>query len=206
MRRSVVLFIIFLISGLWLRSAEAKIARGGGGMQPHVQNRSADTNRGNLNSGNRNAANDNRRSVNAANVNRGNVNAANINRGNVNAANVDRRNVNAANINRTNINAANVNRNVNVHSGYWDDPGWGWGSFATGAAVGATTAAAGAAIANSHPDTVVVAAPPVGSVVSTLPPSCSMAAGGPTLYSCDGVYYQPFYSGSNLVYQVVPAP
>jgi hypothetical protein len=172
MRRIAVSFIIFLISGGWLVSAEAAIARGGGGMRPHVQNRSA-------------------------NISRANINTANINRANINR--------NVANVNRN----VNVNRDIDVHGwhgGYWDDPGWGWGSFATGAAVGATTAAVGAAIAD-HDDTVVVTPPVAGTVVATLPPSCSMVTmGGPTTYNCGGVYYQPYYSGSNLVYHVVPGP
>jgi hypothetical protein len=45
MRKTVGLFVIFLFGGVWLESAQATIARIGGGMQPHVQNRSADVNR-----------------------------------------------------------------------------------------------------------------------------------------------------------------
>src|SRR5215831_12176117 len=112
MRKASIYLIIFLISGLWLGSAEAQrgrvggggaragglsggggISRGGGDMQPQVQNRST-----------------------------GNFNSANVNR-------------DVTNVNRN----VNVDRDVDVHGGYWhggywDDPGWGWGSFAAGAA------------------------------------------------------------------------
>jgi hypothetical protein len=195
MRRASIYLIIFLISGLWLGSAEAQrgrgggggraggisggggISRGGGDMQPRVQNRST-----------------------------GNFNSANI-------SNVDRTNINSANVNRnvTNVNRnVNVDRDVDVHGGYWhggysDDPGWGWGSFAAGAAAGVTTAAVGAAAAGHH-DTVVVP-PPTGTVVATLPPSCTMVGtSGTALYDCGGAYYRPYYSGSNLVYEAVQNP
>ena len=197
MRGASIYLIIFLISGLWLGSAEAQrgrgggggraggisgggggISRGGGNMQPRVQNRSA----GNFNS---------------ANINRGNIGSSNIDRTNIN-----RNNFNSANVNRnvTNVNR-NVDRDVDVHGGwnggYWDDRGWGWGSFAAGAAVGATTAAVGAA----------VVAPPAGTVVTTLPSSCAMVGtSGTAIYDCGGSYYRPYYSGSNLVYEAVENP
>ena len=199
MRRASIYLIIFLISGLWLGSAEAQrgrgggggraggisgggggISRGGGNMQPRVQNRSV-----------------------------GNFNSANINRGNIGSSNIDRTNINRNNFNSANVNrnVTNVNRNVNVdrdvdvhggwNGGYWDDRGWGWGSFAAGAAVGATTAAVGAA----------VVAPPAGTVVTTLPSSCAMVGtSGTAIYDCGGSYYRPYYSGSNLVYEVVQNP
>src|SRR5262252_2246201 len=205
MRKATIYLIIFLISGLWLGSAEAQrgrgggvragglsggggISRGGGDMQPRVQNRSTGD-------------------FNSANVNRGNISSSNVDRTNVN------RNFNSANVNR---NVSNVNRNVNVdrdvdvhgglNGGYWDDHGWGWGSFAAGAAAGATTAAIGAAAAG-HNDNTVVVAPPTGTVVATLPPSCTMVGtSGTALYDCGGAYYRPYYSGSNLVYEAVPNP
>jgi Family of unknown function (DUF6515) len=208
MRRASIYLIIFLLSGLWLGSAEAQrgrggggggragglsggggISRGGGDMQPRVQNRST---------GNFNSANVNRGSISSSNLDR-----TNINRNNINSANVNR---NVTNVNRN----VNVDRDVDVHGGwnggYWDDRGWGWGSFAAGAAVGATTAAVGAAAAD-HNDTVVVAAPPAGTVVATLPSSCTMVGtSGTAIYDCGGAYYRPYYSGSDLVYEVVQNP
>jgi hypothetical protein len=77
-----------------------------------------------------------------------------------------------------------------------DDPHWGWGSFAGGAAAAATGAAVGSAIANRNE---AVAAPEAGTVVSSLPAGCSGAGG-----SCGGVNYQPSFDGSNVVYQVQP--
>jgi hypothetical protein len=201
MRRIIVVLTILFMSGMWLTVAQASIARGGGGARPAVGNRSA---------GNINRADVNRGNVNTANVNRGNVNAANVNRGNVNTANVNRNNVNRNNISgntvNRNVNNTNINRNVNAQgwgNHYWtDDSHWGWGSFAGGAAVGAATGAAvGAAAAGSHPSNVVVAAPPMGTVVTTLPPECTPAGNGQ--YICGGVTYQPSYEGTNLVYQVV---
>ena len=186
MRRIIVIFAVLLISGVWSGVAEARIARGGGGARPAVGNRSAGSG--------------------GANINRGNINSANINRSNVNRSNIDRNTVNS-NVNR-NVNNVNINRDVDVHgwgNRYWvDDNHWGWGSFAAGAAAGATTATVGAAIADS--DNVAVAAP-AGTVVAALPASCpAVTTGGTTLYNCDGVYYQPSYDGSSLVYQVVPGP
>src|SRR5262245_57508254 len=105
MRKASTYLIIFLISGLWVGSAEAQrgrgggggaraggfsggggISRGGGNMHAQVQNRST----GNFNS---------------ANINRSNISSSNVDRTNVN------RNFNSANVNR---NVSNVNRNVNV--------------------------------------------------------------------------------------------
>ena len=176
MRKIIVVLTILVTSGMWLTVAQANIARGGGGhARPSVGNRST----GNINRGN---------------INRGNVNAGNLNRGNLNRGNVNRGNVNRQ------FNNANINRNVNANG--WgnhfvaDDPHWGWGSFAGGAAAAATGAAVGSAIANRNE---AVAAPEAGTVVSSLPPGCSGAGG-----SCGGVNYQPSFDGSNVVYQVQP--
>lgn len=80
-----------------------------------------------------------------------------------------------------------------------DDPDWGWGSFAAGAAIKAAVDDD-----DDDNDVVVVTAPPIGTVVGRLPPSCSrVSSEGKTLYRCDHVYYRPVYQGSNLVYQVV---
>jgi hypothetical protein len=143
------------------------------------------------------------RNVNA-NVNRNvNVNQnvnANVNR-NVNAnqnvnANVNRnvnvnQNVNA-NVNR-NVNAnvnqnVNVNRNVNVNA----SGGSTYHPVATAAAV--TTAA-------------VITGAVIGSMVNTLPPSCTATiVNGVTYQNCGGAWYQPQYAGSQVTYVVVNAP
>ena len=79
------------------------------------------------------------------------------------------------------------------------ESGLGWGSFAAGAAVGAV----GAAAAYDHPDTVVIA-PSTGGYINTLPSNCyAVDEGGTPLYNCDGVYYQPTYQGSSLMYEAV---
>jgi hypothetical protein len=133
---------------------------------------------------------------------------------------VGNRNVNVnrnANVNRNvNVNNnVNVNRNVNVnvHGGYYgggccyyhDDPNWG--AFAAGAAVGVATTAAVAAATSHRSTTVVVQAPPVGSTIGVLPGGCTtVTAPSAVIYSCNNVYYRPFYQGTSLVYQVVTYP
>jgi hypothetical protein len=86
---------------------------------------------------------------------------------------------------------------------YYDDPGWGWGSFAAGAAGVAAGAAIGAAI-DDDDDVVVVNTPAAGNYVSTIPSGCALeSSGGATIYNCGGVLYEPYYEGSTLVYRVV---
>ncbi len=128
------------------------------------------------------------------NVNRGaNVNRnanANVNR-NVNA-NVNRNA--SANVNR-NVNAnvtrnanVNVDRNVNVN-GYRGGYNNGWNH-----PVGTGLAVVGAAAV-------------IGSIVYSLPPSCSMVqSGGVTYQRCGSTWYQPRYSGTSVQYVVVNSP
>jgi len=114
------------------------------------------------------------------------------------AANVNRANINNANVNRANINNANVN-NINVNNGYggnyrldYDvDNGWHH-PVAAGAAFGVAAAVTSAAI---------------GSVVYTLPPSCTTTVVNGVSYSnCGGVWYEPQFSGTSVEYIVVTAP
>ncbi|RZL86759.1 MAG: hypothetical protein EOP82_28850 [Variovorax sp.] len=85
---------------------------------------------------------------------------------------------------------ANVNRNVAVvNTGRYND---NYHPVATAAAV--TTAA-------------VVTGAVIGSMVRTLPPSCSATiVNGITYQNCDGTWYQPQYAGSQVTYVVVNAP
>lgn len=133
----------------------------------------------------------------ASNVNRNaNVNQnANVNRNaNVNQnTNVNRNtNVNQnTNVNRNvNVNQnVNVNRNVNVNGGYYG-PGYHSGPSVAGV-VAAT----------------VVTAAVVGSVVRSLPPSCTTVyANGFAYQNCGGTYYQQQYQGSSVTYIVVNQP
>lgn len=109
------------------------------------------------------------------------------------AANVNR-NANAnANVNRNvNVNQntnVNVNRNVNVSGGYYGP------NYHSGPSVAGVVAAT------------VVTAAVVGSVVRTLPPSCTTVyANGFAYQNCGGTYYQPQYQGSNVTYIVVNQP
>lgn len=120
-------------------------------------------------------------------VNRGaNVNHnANINR----SANANvNRNANV-NVNRNaNVNVdrnVNVNRYNNVHvdvDNRWNHP------VGTAVAIGATAAV-------------------VGSIIYSLPPSCSMVSvGGVTYQQCGSTWYQPRYSGTSVQYVVVNPP
>jgi hypothetical protein len=104
------------------------------------------------------------------------------------------------NVNRnTNI---NVDRDVNV----WGRPGYygdrydnDAGAFVAGAVIGGIT---GAAIASASQPTLVV-----GSHVSVLPSGCvTLITAGVTYHRCDTLYYRPYYNGSSLVYEIVPAP
>jgi len=82
-----------------------------------------------------------------------------------------------------------------------------FGAAAVGVAAGAV---AGAAVASSRPTTVVVPPPAapsppaaVGTVVTTLPSGCVAADGR---YQCGSVWYQPYFGGSGVYYQVIPPP
>jgi hypothetical protein len=119
---------------------------------------------------------------------RSSVNAgAGANRaGNVNATrNVDQN----VNVNRD----INVNRDVDVHGGYY---GGGGGCcyhpVATAAAVTATAAVTAAAI---------------GSIVNTVPPSCTPVVVSQITYQqCGSTWYQPQFSGTSTTYVVVNSP
>ena len=53
----------------------------------------------------------------------------------------------------------------------------------------------------------VVTAAVVGTVVRSLPPSCSTVyVNGFAYQNCGGTYYQPQYQGSNVTYIVVNQP
>jgi hypothetical protein len=98
------------------------------------------------------------------------------------------------NINR-NMNI-NVNRHVdvNVHGGYYGGyyGGCCYHPVATAAAVTATA---------------MVTAAVIGSVVHTLPPSCSaIVVSGIGYQQCGGTWYQPQFTGSQTTYVVVAAP
>jgi len=152
-------------------------------------------------------------SVNNGNINRNTnvqTNYGDINRNtnvNTNTGTVNRNtNVNTdyGNVNRnTNANAytGNVNRNVNVNGSNANvnvnrdvdiDVNHGWYDnhpVATAAAVGTAVAVTAAAI---------------GSIVYSLPPSCTVVVENGVQYNyCGGVYYQPMYSGSTVSYVVV---
>ncbi|MGJ7562237.1 hypothetical protein ACSFBM_00085 [Variovorax sp. GB1R11] len=102
----------------------------------------------------------------------------------------------ATDVARTNVNREvnvnrNVNRNVNVnvnapYARRYDHP------VATAAAVTAGIA---------------VTAAVVGSIVRTLPPSCTaVVSGGFTYQQCGTVWYQPQYAGTQVTYVVVNPP
>jgi hypothetical protein len=108
----------------------------------------------------------------------------------VNRSNVSR----STSVNRNQNVNVNVNRDVDVdvhgHGGYHG--GCCYHPVARAAAVTATAAA-----------TAVV----VGSIVSTLPPSCTtIVANGISYRQCGSTWYQPQLSGSSTTYVVVNPP
>jgi hypothetical protein len=110
-------------------------------------------------------------------------------------------NVNRAQVNRTDINRnVNVNQNVNVNRNVNVNVSGGYGGccyhdyhpVATAAAVTATAA---------------VTAAVIGSIVNTLPPSCTaVVINGFTYQQCGSTWYQPQISGSSTTYVVVNPP
>jgi hypothetical protein len=100
------------------------------------------------------------------------------------------------------VNVGDVNRNVNVdrdleihgnfNGGYdrWGHP------VAAGAAAGVAAGVAGA-----------VTSAALGSTVAALPPSCSTVVVDGIGYSqCGSTWYEPYYSGTTVQYQVVSPP
>ncbi len=81
------------------------------------------------------------------------------------------------------------------------------GAAAVGVAAGAVAGSAAAASTAPHTTTVVTTPPPapatVGSVVTTLPSGCVSTGGR---YQCGSVWYQPYFGGNGVYYQVVAPP
>ncbi|MDF2900422.1 MAG: hypothetical protein K0Q62_481 [Phenylobacterium sp.] len=120
------------------------------------------------------------RPANGARVNQG----GNVNRGGNTVARGGNR------VNTGNVNIGN-DVNIDVDNG-WDNNGWDYHPVARGVAFG-TAAAVTSAV--------------VGSMIYSLPPSCATRPYGGVSYSyCDGVWYQPQYSGSSVTYIVVNQP
>jgi hypothetical protein len=106
--------------------------------------------------------------------------STNINR-NVNSTTTSR----DVNVNRTDI---NVNRNYDLDV----DVDRNWHPVARGAAF-----AAGAALTSAA----------IGSVVYSLPPSCTVTVvGGVSYQQCGATWYQPRFSGTSVSYVVVQSP
>jgi hypothetical protein len=104
----------------------------------------------------------------------------------------------SANVNNnTNVNRnVNVNQNVNVHRDI--DVDVDHGHYHHHHPV-ATAVGVGAAVA--------VTAAVVGSIVYSLPPSCTaIVSAGVTYQQCGSTWYQPRYSGTQVSYTVVNPP
>lgn len=107
----------------------------------------------------------------------------------------NRANINSGNRTNINNNNVNINRNVNVNGGggyyghdYHDDWDDHWHPVATAAAVTVTAAA-------------------IGSIVRSVPPSCTtVVVSGASYSQCGSTWYQPQYVGSSVQYVVVAAP
>jgi len=81
---------------------------------------------------------------------------------------------------------------VNYHGGGYYGGGCCYHPVATAAAVTAAT---------------MVTAAVIGSVVNSVPPSCSVAVvNGITYQQCGSTWYQPQFEGSNTSYVIVAAP
>ena len=209
----IALALIVAIAMLVPSHSEARGARAAarptGGMATNSvvgENRSVSVNNGNINRNTNVQTNygDINRNTNI-NTNTGTVNRntnvstdyGNINRNtnvNTNTGNINRNtnvDTNYGNVNRnTNVNVNNGNVNINrdvdidVNHGWYDNH-----PVATAAAVGTAVAVTAAA---------------VGSIVYSLPPTCTVMVENGTQYNyCGGVYYQPMYSGSTVTYVVV---
>jgi hypothetical protein len=101
-----------------------------------------------------------------------------------------RRDVRTNNVRSTSVNNVNVNRSTNVNVDV-DRRGWNYDyhPVATAAAVTATA---------------VVTSAVVGSIVHSLPPSCSaVVVNGITYQQCGSTWYQPQYAGNQVQYVVV---
>jgi len=98
-----------------------------------------------------------------------------------------------ANINRnTNVNV-NRNVNVNVNNNYYRGGGYYGGCCYHPVAVAAAVTA-----------TAVVTAAVVGSIVHSVPPSCStVIVNGLTYQQCGSTWYQPQFSGTTTTYIVI---
>lgn len=116
-----------------------------------------------------------------ANVNSNRAANANINNNRNNIAN------NSGNRTVNNVNNVNVAGDFdgNNWNGGWDDD---YHPFAAAAVVGGTAAI-------------------VGSMVNSIPPSCTpVVVNGATYSQCGSTYYQPQYAGTSVQYQVVNPP
>jgi hypothetical protein len=203
------------------------------GASPRVDSNVNLKNRGNINRPNVDRPNVDRPNLSRPNIDRPNVDRPNINRPNVDRPNVniDRPNVNIdrpnVNVNRPNVNVNRPNVNTGWRGGGWygrgyrTPPGWGFATFATGLAIGASINTlppyyspvvvggsnyiySDGVFLQPRGNSYVVIAPPIGAIVPSIPEGCSVTnQGGVVYYNCSGVIYQPFYQGSDLVYRVI---
>jgi hypothetical protein len=161
--------------------------RGGGGGGAAAANRGGG---GGAAAANRGGGQRQVRSQATSNVNHNRAGNANVNNSRAGNANVNNNRNNIAN-NSGNRNINNVN-NVNVNGDF--DNGWngGWDDdyhpFAAAAVIGGTAAL-------------------VGSMVNSVPPSCTpVVVDGLTYSQCGSTWYQPQYAGTTVQYEVVNPP
>jgi len=107
------------------------------------------------------------------------------------------RNVNVNSNRNVNVNS-NRNVNVNVHN---DNYYHGGGYYGGGCCYHPVETAAAVTAAT------MVTAAVIGSIVNTLPPSCStIIVNGLAYQQCGSTWYQPQFAGSSTTYVVVAAP
>jgi hypothetical protein len=170
--------LLALLSG-GVNLAQHRGGGGGGGGGTRSSARTSVNQSGNTGANRNTSANRNTNANSNTNANRN----TNIN----NNTNVNR-NVNVNN-------NVNVNRNVdvNVNGGYYG--GYGGCCYHPVATAAAVTA------------TAMVTAAVIGSIVNTIPPSCSaVVVNGVTYQQCGSTWYQPQFVGTSASYVVVAAP
>jgi hypothetical protein len=118
-------------------------------------------------------------------------------------ANVNR-NTNANVNGNTNVNQnVNVNRNVNIDRDVDIDVNCHYGGYGYGCCYNPHPVATAAAVTTAA----VVTAAAIGSIVHSLPPSCTViVVGGISYQQCGSTWYQPQFAGSSVTYVVVNAP
>jgi hypothetical protein len=122
----------------------------------------------------------------------GGFGGGNVSRPNPGSGYVDRGTVVRGDVNRGDWNRQVNVGDVDIHGGYYDRAGCCSRPLAAAAVVGTAAAVTAAAI---------------GSVVYTLPPSCTVVEVNEMTYEqCGSIWYRPQFAGTTTTYVVVSPP